>query len=126
VDGEDVDQSRQAKQPKNLPLRGREQQVTPGVPGLLAHSGQRCEAAGVNELQTCQVDDHVALAGRDYGKLSHDSHGDRYVKLPAQHYHNLAIALAGYQIHTAHCRHLPDSSAKAWSRLLHRAVHGGR
>ena len=42
MDGEDVDQPGQGKQPQHLLLRGREQQVTPGLPGMLAHSDQRC------------------------------------------------------------------------------------
>jgi hypothetical protein len=65
------------------------------VPGVLAHSYQRRKAAGVDELKACQVDDDVALAGRDDGEFGYDSHGVCYVKLPAQHHDDSSVAFAG-------------------------------
>jgi hypothetical protein len=38
MDGEDLDQAGDSKDPQHLLLRRSQQQVTPGVPGVLPHA----------------------------------------------------------------------------------------
>jgi len=65
MNGEAISKAGNGENPQYpLPRRG-EQQVTPGLPGVLAATRQRCHAAGVDELQPRQVHDDPLLARRD-------------------------------------------------------------
>ena len=70
-----------------------------GVPGLLPRMHQRCHAPAVDELQACQIDDDLVLAGRG---RRHDGAGACQVKLAAQRGGNLTVASAGSHIHAEH------------------------
>jgi hypothetical protein len=75
VDGEDIDQAGDGKNPEHLtPWRGQEQ-VTAGVPGQLPAPSQRSHAAGVDELQPGQIDDDLRLASHDQLERCYDSGG---------------------------------------------------
>src|ERR1022692_4430751 len=69
---------------------------------MLAPSRQRCHAAGVDEIQACQIDDDRQVAGRDRRERSRDTHSVCYIKLPAQRDDNVTVAFAGTQIHAEH------------------------
>jgi hypothetical protein len=62
---------------------------------VLPRAHQRCHAAGVGEFQPSQINDDIALAGRD-------SRGVCYAKLPAQRNDDPTTAFAGTQIHANH------------------------
>jgi hypothetical protein len=83
MDGEDLDQTGDGKNPQHLLLRRSQQHIAPGAPGVLPHALQRCQAAGVHKLQACQIDDDVPLAGGDLCERSRDTCGVGYVKLAA-------------------------------------------
>ena len=73
-----------------------------GVPGLLPRMHQRCHAPAVDELQACQIDDDLVLAGRGRRDRRHDGAGACQVKLAAQRSGNLTVASAGSHIHAEH------------------------
>src|SRR6266851_5046802 len=80
--------------------------------GLLPCTRQRCQTAGVDELQPSQIDDDLALAARDRRERSHDSRGVCHVKLPAQRHDNPAVAFAGTQIQANHKGTPPAPAAR--------------
>ena len=57
MDGEHTGQPGGGKNPQHLILRRGEQQVAPGLPGLLPGDYQGSQAAGIDELQARQIDD---------------------------------------------------------------------
>jgi hypothetical protein len=82
MDREYVDQAGDGKHPQDLLLRRGQQQVKPGAPGVLPRKRQRCQAAGVDELQALQVDNDIASAGRYHGQRRRDIRRFCYVKFP--------------------------------------------
>jgi hypothetical protein len=102
MNGEDVGQLDNGKNPQHLVLRRGQQQVTPGAPGLHPRERQRRHSAGVDELQTGQVNDYLRRTGRDRHQRGGDARGVYYVKLPTQGNDNLTVAFAGTQSHTDH------------------------
>lgn len=102
MDGKGIDQAREGKNPQYLLLRRGQQQLTTSVPGLPPPTRQRGHPAGIDELQACQVDDDIALAGRGRRERNRDARGVCYVKHPAQRDDNLTVAFAGTQIHADH------------------------
>ncbi len=84
MDCEDIDQAGDGEHPQHLQLRRGKQQVKPGAPGVLPRVYQRCQAAGVDELQAFQVDNDSSSAGRRHGQRCRDLRRFCYVKLPAQ------------------------------------------
>ena len=54
MNGEDLGQPDDSKNPQHLALRRGAQQVTPSAPGLQPREYQRRHAAGVDELQACR------------------------------------------------------------------------
>lgn len=102
MNAEAVGQAGHGKDPQHeLPRRG-QQQVAPGMPGLLAPAYQRCQSAGVDETQACQVNDDPGLAGRGRRERSRDACHCCHVELPAQDDDNVTVTVAGTQIHAAH------------------------
>jgi hypothetical protein len=65
MNGQDADELRDGQEPQHLPLRGSQQEITPGVPCMLARQSQCCQAAGVDEIQASQVDDDHGLTCRN-------------------------------------------------------------
>jgi hypothetical protein len=57
MDGEHTGQPGDGTNPQHLVLRRGEQQVAPGLPGLLPGEDQGSQAAGIDELQAPEVDD---------------------------------------------------------------------
>jgi hypothetical protein len=77
VDTEGVNQADTGKDQKHR-LRGRRQQhVAAGLPGQLPAVRQRSHAAGIDELQACEVDDYLRLACRDGRERGRDADGVR-------------------------------------------------
>jgi hypothetical protein len=74
----------------------------PGLPGLIADTGQCCQAAGVNEVQSSQIDDDLALIRHGRPESRHDAHGVCDIKLSRQPHDSVAAAFAGTQIHAKH------------------------
>ena len=74
MNGKDIDQAREGKNPQYLLLRRGQQQLTTCVAGLPPPPHERGHPAGVDELQACQVDDDMALARRDRSERSRDAH----------------------------------------------------
>lgn len=112
MNGEDIDQPDEGKDPQHLLLRRGQQQLTPRLPGQVPAAHQRGQAAGIDELQACQIDDDLRAADRDRGERDRDTSGLRHVKLPPQRDDNLTVAFAGTQIHTSHPGRLPASAAR--------------
>ncbi len=102
MQGEHIDQPGERKDPQHLLLRRGEQQLTPGPPGQVPPAHQRCQAAGIDELQARQIHDDLRLAGRDRREPGRDTGGLCYVKLSAQRDDSLAVSFADNQIHTSH------------------------
>ena len=102
VNGEGIDQADKGEEPGHLGLCRGQHHLTSGVPGVLAGSGQRCHAAGVDEPQACQIDDDLWPAGHDFCERCRDICGVGYVKFPAQRDDNLTFVFAGTQIHSGH------------------------
>jgi hypothetical protein len=102
MDGEDLDQAGDSKDPQHLLLRRSQQQVTPGVPSVLPHAHERGQAAGVDELQACQINDDLPLAGGDLRERSRDKRGIGYVKLAAQHDNDATVGFTGPEFQAAH------------------------
>jgi hypothetical protein len=50
MDGENIDQAGDGKNPQHLPLRRGQPQVAPRVPGVLAPAHEGRNTAGVHEL----------------------------------------------------------------------------
>jgi hypothetical protein len=124
MNGKDIDQARKGKNPQHLLLRRGQQQLTTGVPGLPPPPHERGHPAGVDELQACQVDDDIALAGRDRSERSRDAHGVCYVKHPAQRDDHLTVAFAGTQIHADQWdAFLLRQQGGVWARRLIRQLH---
>jgi hypothetical protein len=102
MDGENIDQASDGKNPEHLLLRRGQQQVTPCVPGVLAPAHEGRHAAGIHELDACQINDDLRLLGRNCRKRSRDTHGIQYVEHPAQRDDNAAVAFPGIQNHAGH------------------------
>ena len=102
MNGEDVDQPGEGKDPQHLLPRRGQQQLTPRLPGQVPAAHQRGQAAGIDELQACQIDDDLGAADRDRGERGRDTGGLRHVKLPPQRDDDLTVAFAGTQIRTSH------------------------
>ena len=117
--GEDIEQAGDGEHPKHLPPRGGQQQVTPGVPGVLPRTHKGCQAAGVDEPQGRQIDDDPRLAGRDRRERSRGPRGVNYVKLAAQHDDDVTITVAGTQIQVEHeAAFLLQQQGGVWTQRL--------
>jgi hypothetical protein len=65
MQGEDIDQPGEGRDPQHLLLRRGEQQLTPARRGQVPPAHQRCHAAGIDELQGRQIDNDLWLPDRD-------------------------------------------------------------
>jgi hypothetical protein len=87
-----------------------------GVPGLLPRAHRRCHAPAVDELQACQIDDDLVLAGRG---RRHDGSGSCHVKLAAQRDGSRTVASAGSHIHAEHVgAFLRQQQGGVWTQRL--------
>jgi hypothetical protein len=75
MDGEDTGQAGEGNNPEHLLLRRGQRQVADGAPGLVPRFGQCPQAAAVDEIQVCQVDDDAPVAGRRGRDGSRDARG---------------------------------------------------
>ena len=82
-------------------------------------------ATGIHERQARQINDDLPFRGRDRGKRGGDTYRVCYVKHPAQHDDNLAIAFTDTHMHEGHShafplqqqRRSPDSAAEGGAGL---------
>lgn len=107
-----------ARIPPYLRLRRGQQQVTASLPGLVADTRQRGQAAAIDEFQAGQIDDDLAPVGGEGRQRSRSTACGSYVQLSAQRHHDPAAVSAGTQAHTSH-RGMPSchsSKGKVWTR----------
>jgi len=101
MNGRDIEQAGDGTDPKHELLWRGQQKVTPSVPGIRPGKKKGCEAAGVDELKCCQVDDDPRSRAVT-AERTRNSCGVKHVDRAAQCHDDMAIAFASNQLHVEH------------------------